>query len=161
MKLTAPGIRATRPKEDAVSNSGIPYIRPGRFMTFVVNPIARHLGTTTLLTVRGRVSGEPHTTPLGRPFEYQGVRYLVSGRGQTQWARNLRAAHSGALRVRGHTERFRAVEVTGPEHDAIVTAYRDRLGRSVRGYFERIPDLAHHPVFRIEEGVETRGGNDR
>jgi deazaflavin-dependent oxidoreductase (nitroreductase family) len=140
-----------------VRTTDIPYIRPGFFMTHVVNPIARHLGPTTLLTVRGRVSGEPHTTPLGRPFEYQGSRYLVSGRGQTQWARNLRAAHGGELRVRGHTESFRAVELTGPEHDAIVAAYRERLGRSVKGYFERIPDPADHPVFRIETGEGDDG----
>lgn len=136
-----------------------PYIRPGRLMTHLVNPIARHLGTTTLLTVRGRVSGELHTTPLGRPFEYQGARYLVSGRGQTQWARNLRAAHTGELRVHGQCERFRTVELTGAEHDAIVAAYRERLGRAVRGYFERIPDPADHPVFRIEAGVETQGAD--
>jgi len=38
-------------------------------------------------------------------------------------------------------------------------AYRERLGRAVKGYFERIPDPADHPVFRIETGVETQGAD--
>lgn len=36
---------------------------------------------------------------------------------------------------------------------------RERLGRSVKGYFERIPDPADHPVFRIETVVETQGAD--
>jgi deazaflavin-dependent oxidoreductase (nitroreductase family) len=138
-----------------MSTKDDPYIRPGFVMTHLVNPIARRLGTTTLLTVPGRVTGQPHTTPLGAPFEYHGARYLVSGRGQTQWVRNLRAARGGRLRVHGRTEDFRAVEVLGPEHDAVVDAYRVKLGRSVKRYFERIPDVADHPVFRIEEPADT------
>jgi deazaflavin-dependent oxidoreductase (nitroreductase family) len=127
-----------------------PIIRPGFFMTHVLNPIMRRTHVTPLLTVRGRVSGIPRTTPLGKPFVYGGTRYLVSGRGQTQWARNLRAAGGGELRLGGTVEPFRAIEVTGPEHDRIVTAYREHLGRSVETYFRRIPDPADHPVFRIE-----------
>ncbi len=134
-----------------------PYIRPGFFMTYVANPINRRLGLSPTLTVRGRRSGQPHTTPLGGPFEYAGGRYLVSGRGQTQWARNLRAAGRGELRIHGVTEGFRAVEVIGPEQGRVVAAYRERFGRSVTGYFERIPDPVDHPVFRIEplEPAET------
>jgi deazaflavin-dependent oxidoreductase (nitroreductase family) len=144
-------------KGGSMPTTDVPYIRPGFLMTHVVNPVARRLGRTTVLTVRGRVSGRPHATPLGAPFEYRGGQYLVSGRGQTQWVRNLRVAHHGNLRVHGHTQPFRAVEVTGPEHDAIVAAYRERLGRSVQRYFERIPDPVDHPVFLIEtEGDDTR-----
>ena len=127
-----------------------PYIRPGFFMTRIVNPINRRLGLTPLLVVPGRRTGEQRVVPLGRPFEYGGVRYLVSGRGQTQWVRNLRAAGTAELRIRGRREAFHAVEVTGPEREAIVAAYRDRYGRSVRGYFAEIPDPADHPVFRVE-----------
>ena len=112
-----------------------PYIRPGFLMTRLINPVVRRTGVTTLLAVPGRRTGDLHTTPLGKPFEYASDRYLVSGRGQTQWARNLRAAGRGELRTRG---------------DRILAAYREALGRAVKGYFERIPDPADHPVFRIE-----------
>ena len=127
-----------------------PYIRPGFLVTRLINPVVRRTGVTTLLAVPGRRTGDLHTTPLGKPFEYVSDRYLVSGRGQTQWARNLRAAGRGELRTHGVSGPFRAVEITGTEHDRILAAYREALGRAVKGYFERIPDPADHPVFRIE-----------
>jgi deazaflavin-dependent oxidoreductase (nitroreductase family) len=119
-------------------------------MTYVVNPIVRRTGLTCTLTVPGRRSGALHTTPMGRPFEYDGQRYLVSGRGQTQWARNLRAAERGELRFHGRREPFRAVEVHGLERDRVVEAYRLLLGHSVDRYFREIPEPENHPVFRIE-----------
>jgi hypothetical protein len=77
-------------------------------------------------------------------------RYLVSGRGDTHWARNLRAAGEGQLRRGRQTERFRAVELVGDERARIVEAYRAKLGHSVDGYWAQIPDPADHPVFRID-----------
>jgi deazaflavin-dependent oxidoreductase (nitroreductase family) len=126
------------------------YVRPRFFMTYVVNPIVRRTGLTPVLTVPGRVTGQPHSTPLGQPFEHGGRRYLVSGRGQTQWVRNLRAAGHGRLRIGGVTEGFHARELSGPERDRIVNAYQKLLGDSVKRYFEEIPDPADHPVFEIE-----------
>lgn len=128
----------------------LPYIKPGFFMQQVANPIMRRLGLFPVLTVRGRESGEPRSVPIGEPLEVDGVRYLVSGRGQTQWARNLRAAGEGELRIRGRSQRFRAVELEGQERERIVAAYRAKLGHSVDTYFDAIPDPADHPVFRIE-----------
>ena len=127
-----------------------PYIRPGFVLARLVNPVARHLGPVTTLTVTGRTSGRPRTVPLGAPFEYRGGRYLVSGRGNTHWVRNLRAAGGGRLRTHGRTEAIRAVELTGTERDEVVRAYRAKLGHAVDAYFTEIPDPADHPAFRIE-----------
>jgi deazaflavin-dependent oxidoreductase (nitroreductase family) len=79
-----------------------------------------------LLTVPGRNSGTPHTTPVGY-FEDEG-RYVVSGtaggsKQDPQWFRNLRAAS------RAHVE-------LGPRHldvDVHVAsgAERDRLWREI------------------------------
>ena len=126
------------------------YVRPGFVMTHIANPINRRLGLFPTLTVQGRKTGEPHTIPIGKPFVFSGARYLVSGRGETQWARNLRAVGQGEMRFHGRTEHFRAVEVVGPERERIVTAYRESLGHSVDGYFRQIPDPADHPVFLME-----------
>jgi deazaflavin-dependent oxidoreductase (nitroreductase family) len=127
-----------------------PYIRPGFVMTHLVNPIARRLGPVTTLTVVGRTSGQPRAVPLGEPFEYDGRRYLVSGRGETHWVRNLRAAGTASLRVHDRTERIRVEEVEGPERAKIVAAYRKSLGRSAEPYFREIPDPADHPTFLID-----------
>lgn len=127
-----------------------PYIRPGFLLARVFNPINRRLGIFPTLTVRGRRSGELRTIPLGSPLEFAGARYLVSGRGNTEWARNLRAVGQAELRIHGITEPFRAVEVKGGERERVVAAYKAKLGRAVHRYFDRIPDPADHPVFRIE-----------
>jgi deazaflavin-dependent oxidoreductase (nitroreductase family) len=133
-----------------MSTNAEPYVRPGFLMTHVVNPINRRLGLSTMLIVPGRRTGELRTTPIGRPFEFADRRYLVSGRGQTQWARNLRAAGACRLRSHGSTESLRAIEVGDAERERVVAAYRRKLGRSVDGYFRQIPDPADHPVFRLE-----------
>jgi deazaflavin-dependent oxidoreductase (nitroreductase family) len=133
----------------ATTNSVTPrYVRPGFFMARVVNPIVKRIGAPAL-TVRGRRSGRSITVPLA-PFDYQGVTYLVGGRGETQWVRNLRAAGQGMLRYRGAPKAFRAVELQGADRDRIVVAYRDLLGRRVSELFKALPDLADHPVFRVE-----------
>jgi deazaflavin-dependent oxidoreductase (nitroreductase family) len=126
------------------------YVRPGFAMSRLVNPIMVRLGLTPVLVVRGRRTGALLEVPMGAPLEVDGGRYLVSGRGETHWARNLRAAGEATLRIRGRTERFRAVELKGEERVRIVEAYRAKLGRSVDRYFAEIPSPADHPVFRID-----------
>lgn len=125
-----------------------PYVRPQFFMAHVVNPILKVIGSPTL-TVRGRRSGLPITTPLA-PFDFEGARYLVGGGGDTHWVRNLRAAGEGQLRMGGKHQDFHTVEIQGPERDRIVAAYRTSMGRRFESYFKALPNLADHPVFRVE-----------
>jgi deazaflavin-dependent oxidoreductase (nitroreductase family) len=128
-----------------------PYVPSGFVMTHLVNPIVERLGGTLVLTVPGRRTGRLQAVPLGRPFEVDGVCYLVSGGGETHWVRNLRAAGGGELRLHGKSEPFRAVEIEpGPEHDRIVAAYREAQGRTVAAFFTQIPNPADHAVFRVE-----------
>jgi deazaflavin-dependent oxidoreductase (nitroreductase family) len=119
-------------------------------MAHLINPIVQRLGGTLVLIVPGRQTSQPRTVPLGRPFEVDGVRYLVAGGGETQWVRNLRAAGRGQLRLHGVTTPFRAVEIDGPERDRIVAAYRAKQGRTVEAFFRQLPEPADHPVFRVE-----------
>lgn len=128
----------------------LPVIRSPRWMIDLVNPVVLRVGLFPALTVRGRGTGTRHTVPIGGPFEFEGARYLVSGRGNTAWARNLRAAGQGELRMHGRVQPFHAVEVIGSQRDRVIAAYRTALGRSVTGFFMRIPNPADHPVFRIE-----------
>ena len=133
-----------------------PYVRDGFIMTRIVNPVVASLHLGTILMVKGRKTGRTIEIPLGAPLELEGERYLVAGRGNTNWARNLRAAGSGALRSHGHVEDFQAIELTGADRDRIILAYRKRLGRLVEGMFRQIPDPADHPVFLIRSrGTRT------
>ena len=57
-------------------------IRDAVFMTILRAGI--NMGTTSLLTVRGRKSGQPHTVPV-IPVEQDGHRFLVAPYGVVQW----------------------------------------------------------------------------
>jgi len=126
------------------------YVHHGALMRRVFNPIMVLVGADTVLYVRGRSSGRRLAVPMDPPFEWQGTRYLVSPLGDTHWARNLRAAGGGELRIRRHLERFRAVELHGGERDAIVAAYGATITCGCQNYLKQLPDPADHPVFRIE-----------
>lgn len=141
------------------------YIEPGKF-TLAFNAtvawLTRH-GVSVLgsrvLTVRGRKSGEPRSTPVNL-LPLDGDRYLVSPRGETQWVRNFRAADfTGQLRVGRRTETFRAVELTDDEKVRVLRAYLRRWWFEVGAFFpgvnakapeEKLRAIAPgFPVFRI------------
>lgn len=128
------------------------YMRPPLFTRRIFNPIAMRFGIsgTRALAVRGRRSGEVHRVPV-IPVDVNGVRYLVSPRGETQWARNLRVAGEGELQGRKGTQVFRATELPVAERPPVIAAYREVAGRAVRSFFEKMPDPADHPVFRLED----------
>ena len=76
----------------------------------VLNPIAKRLlrsgvpmGPNALITVRGRTSGEPRSTPLA-VIDHAGRRWIWSPWGDVHWVRNLRAAGAATLTVRGNEE---------------------------------------------------------
>ncbi|HEX3454788.1 MAG TPA: nitroreductase/quinone reductase family protein [Gaiellaceae bacterium] len=126
-----------------------PYLKPGFLLSRVVNPLLMTFRVVPTLRVRGRTSGEWRTVPVN-VLEREGARYLVAPRGDTQWARNLRAAGSGELRIKGRTEAFSATEVADTDKQPIVDAYLARWGSQVKSQFAQLPDPAAHPVFRID-----------
>lgn len=127
-----------------------PYVRPSAFLMKVLNPIAVALGGKTVLLVRGRKTGKLFKVPMDPPFGWNGSRYLVSPRGETHWARNLRAAGVADLRTRGGLEHVRVVELQGAERDAVVKTYASTITCNCRRSMELLPDPADHPVFRID-----------
>src|SRR2546430_9879898 len=67
------------------------------------NPLARRilrvgalLGPNALITVRGRKTGLPRTTPVAL-VDLDGRRWLIGTFAQTNWVRNLRRAGAAAL----------------------------------------------------------------
>lgn len=132
------------------------YVPPGYVMQHVVNPIARTIGHPTLI-VRGRISGREISTPVA-PFEFEGDRYVIAGRGETQWVRNLRAAGRCELRVRWHRQPHLATELRGTEHQIVAAAYLERLGRRASAFLAELPNPADHPIFRlVPAGPAVRG----
>ena len=100
------------------------------------NPIARFLlatrvplGFNGLITIRGRKSGLPRTTPVAI-IEVSGRRWVWAPWGEVHWVRNLRAAGGATITVRGRKEEVRATELDPTER---VGFFRDVLGPVARG----------------------------
>lgn len=120
------------------------------------NAIARRLlalgvpmGPDVLLTVRGRKSGLPRTTPVTL-CEYGGRRGLISPFGETDWARNLRAAGQATISFRRQREEVTAVELAAPEAAAFIRDVLAPRARQTRlgAWFVRAIDKIDidHPV---------------
>jgi deazaflavin-dependent oxidoreductase (nitroreductase family) len=134
--------------------------RAPRWVT-IVNPVARPLlaaglpmGPNGLLTVRGRTSGLPRTTPVAI-IDVAGRRFVWSPWGEVHWVRNLRAAGRATLTVRRRAEEVIATELDADERVAFV---RDILGPVARDMrfgvrFLRLLDRAD-----IDRPVETADG---
>ncbi|NKQ25161.1 nitroreductase family deazaflavin-dependent oxidoreductase [Streptomyces galbus] len=127
----------------------------------VIGWLARHglsFAGTAELSVPGRKSGRMQRVPVN-PHTYEGVQYLVSARGHSQWVRNMRAAGAGELRVGRKVRHFTALEVPDAEKLPLLRSYLEKWGWEVNQYFQGVtakssdeeilaaaPD---HPVFRI------------
>jgi hypothetical protein len=123
------------------------YRKPPWFVRNIFNPLAMKfgIGGSKALAVRGRRSGQVYRVPV-IVLDHEGVRYLVSPRGETHWVRNLRVAGEADV----GSEHVRATEVPVAERGPILDAYRKLAGRAVTSHFEALPDPADHPVFRIQ-----------
>jgi deazaflavin-dependent oxidoreductase (nitroreductase family) len=128
------------------------YLRPPWMQRFVGNRIAPLFQPSLLskLSVPGRRTGQWHTTPVA-VLDYEGARYLVSYRGESNWARNLRASGHGRLLHKGQVEEFTATEVPVAERAPLLQAYSERFGKmpTVGRVLRALPDPADHPTFRI------------
>lgn len=143
------------------------YLAPDRFTRWVFNPAVRGLARLGLgpwgareLRVLGRTSGEWRSTPVN-PLSFDGGRYLVAPRGETQWVRNLRVARGGELRIGRRTTPFTATEVADTDKVHILRAYLRKWKWEVGTFFDGVgPDdddatilaaAAKHPVFAIAD----------
>ena len=110
-----------------------------------------------LLTVRGRKSGLPRTTPIATIVR-NGQRYVSTPYGIVDWVRNLRAAGEAVLTRRRRSETVSARELSNSE--AAVLLREEVLANNpfTRSYgvtkdssleeFERV--VADHPMFALE-----------
>lgn len=108
--------------------------------TRMFNAVVRHLAEsgisiagTAALRVRGRTSGRMHPVVVNL-LRAGGREYLVSPRGNTQWARNARVA--GAVEV-GPRWRRRTVAIDEVPDDlkpALLRRYLDRWYWEVKGH---------------------------
>jgi deazaflavin-dependent oxidoreductase (nitroreductase family) len=115
------------------------------------------MGTTSLLTVRGRKSGQPHTVPVVL-VEEDGRRFLVAPYGVVQWVRNIRAQGEATLTRGRRSEQITVTELDAREAAPVLKQYLSRVSGGVRSYFDARRDspleafereAPRHPVFQI------------
>jgi deazaflavin-dependent oxidoreductase (nitroreductase family) len=136
-----------------------------RALNAVVRPLAR-LGLTGprthLLTVPGRTTGKPWSTPVSI-VEEGPERWLVAPYGDRNWVKNARAAGWVELRRGRRRERLAVVEL--PSEDAVPVLRRYyELGRLTRPFFEAglestdeewLAEAPRHPVFHLGATIRT------
>lgn len=88
------------------------------------------LGPTQVLTVRGRTSGQPRSTPV-TPLTVDGRRYVIGGFAKGDWVANARASGAGSLRHGRRTENVQLVELPESERGRIMRAFPTRIPRGV------------------------------
>jgi F420H(2)-dependent quinone reductase len=128
------------------------YLKPAWFTVKIFNRIAMATGISNseTLTVTKRGSRAPQHIPVVT-VDVAGTRYLVSTRGESQWVKNVRADPNVTLTNKSGAKKYIARETPAPERQPILTAYQQKAGRAVDGYFRKLPDPADHPVFALNE----------
>jgi deazaflavin-dependent oxidoreductase (nitroreductase family) len=130
-----------------------------RALNAVVRPLARAGLTgprTHLLTVPGRRTGRPWSTPVSI-VEQDGARWLVAPYGDRNWVQNARAAGSVELRRGRRREQLDVEDLSAVEAVPVLRRYYE-LGRTTRPFFgvrldspdeEWLAEAPRHPVFRL------------
>src|SRR5215472_17247978 len=105
------------------------------FVVPILNPLVRRLmgagipfGPNALLTVSGRKTGRPRTTPVA-VVELDGRRWVIGTFGEVNWVRNLRAAGEGTITLGRRPQPVRGVELSPDEAAAF---FKDVIGPYVR-----------------------------
>jgi deazaflavin-dependent oxidoreductase (nitroreductase family) len=121
------------------------------------------LGHNHVVEVRGRKSGRIFSAPIDL-LEFEGRRYLVAPRGETNWVRNARAAGRVTLRKGRGREEFAVREVDPAARPELLKAYLDRFALTVQRYFplprespvsQFAPIAARYPVFELRPVSEA------
>ena len=120
-------------------------------------------GPTYLLTVPGRRTGRPLSTPVTL-VEQDGTRWLVAPYGDVAWVRNARAAGQITLSRGKRSETLQIRELSPTEAAPVLQRYITRVPIT-RPYFDATPDsplaafiaeAPRHPVFQLGSGLALR-----
>jgi deazaflavin-dependent oxidoreductase (nitroreductase family) len=120
-------------------------------------------GPTYLLTVPGRRTGRPLSTPVTL-VEEGDSRWLVAPYGDVAWVHNARAAGQVTLSRGRRSETLSIGELPAAEAAPVLKRYITRVPIT-RPYFDAKPDsplaafiaeAPRHPVFRLGSGLTFR-----
>jgi len=134
------------------------FVRLANYLTTTLLRAGMKPGNMALLTVRGRKSGLPRTTPVAL-IEHDGQRWLIAAFGEVDWVRNLRAAGEASLKRGRRPQHILVKELSAEEAAPILKKSLaeapgfllknfDATPESPLKHFER--EALNHPVFLVK-----------
>lgn len=134
------------------------WLKPANRVIMALNRLGLAIGTQHILTVAGRKSGKPYSTPVSL-LTIGGARYICTV-GETGWVKNARVARVGTLARGGRSERVVLSELPEAERAAILREFPRQVPHGVQ-FFRQVLGIAGDPesfaaaaaqcpVFRID-----------
>lgn len=102
------------------------YLKPMNRVMMAVQRLGIPTGPAMVLTVPGRKSGQPRSTPM-TPFEFSGALYVVAGYPGADWAANARAAGSGTLSRGRRSRRVQIVELDAQQARPVLRQFAAKV----------------------------------
>jgi len=138
------------------------YLKPMNKVMMAVQKLGIPTGPAMVLTVPGRKTGKPRSTPM-TPFEHDGGLYTVAGYPGSDWAANARAAGAGTLSRGRKSRRVKIVELSTQEAGPVLRSFAvkvpvgvgfaKRSGLVSEGTPDEFAELAGQlAVFRFDPG---------
>jgi F420H(2)-dependent quinone reductase len=109
------------------------YLNQPWFNREIINRFAMTTGVvhSQTLTVIKRASKQPQKIPV-TPVEVDGVKYLGSTRGASQWVKNVRVDPNVTLTTKSGTTKYVATEIPVENRQPIIEAYKVKAGKISR-----------------------------
>ena len=98
------------------------WLKPMNKVMIAVQKLGVPAGPSMVLTVPGRKSGQPRSTPM-TPFPHDGGLYTVAGYPGADWAANARVARFGTLTRGRRSRRVRIVELNADESRPVLRSF--------------------------------------
>jgi deazaflavin-dependent oxidoreductase (nitroreductase family) len=125
------------------------WLKPMNKLMIAMQRLGVPTGPAMVLTVPGRKSGQPRSTPM-TPFDHDGGLYTVAGFPGADWAANARAAEFGTLTSGRRSRRVRIVTLSVDESRPVLRAFAVKVPVGV-GFAKRSGLVADGTPDEFEE----------
>ena len=111
------------------------WLKPMNKMLMAMQKLGIAAGPVRVLTVVGRTSGQPRSTPA-TPFTLDGKVYVAGGYPKADWVLNARAAGEGTVTRGRRAERVAFTELSADEVKPVFRAFPREVPAGV-GFYKR------------------------
>ncbi len=112
-----------------------PWLKPMNKVMMAMQKVGIATGPVRVLTVPGRKSGEPRSTPA-TPFTLHDGLYVVGGYPKADWVLNARAAGAGTVTRGRKSQRVSFVELSTEQARPVLRVFPEKVPTGV-GFFKR------------------------